>query len=195
MMLQLSIGPVCLYILKTGFARGFVPAETAVLAVALIDSLYIVLAVTGLSRLINGVKSKWVLRIIGAAVVMIFGISIILSQLFRISLIPAVNLFSDVIFDNPFYDGLLLTASNPLTIIFWSGVFATRMSENNFSKKDIIYFSVGCVIATLVFLTLIALVGTLVRDFLPPLVIQLLNLAVGVALIFFAVKMLFVRKV
>ncbi len=195
MMLQLSIGPVCLYILKTGFARGFVPAETAVLAVALIDSLYIVLAVTGLSRLINGVKSKWVLRIIGAAVVMIFGISIILSQLFRISLIPAVNLFSDVIFDNPFYDGLLLTASNPLTIIFWSGVFATRMSENNFSKKDIIYFSVGCVIATLVFLTLIALVGTLVRDFLPPVVIQLLNLAVGVALIFFAVKMLFVRKV
>jgi threonine/homoserine/homoserine lactone efflux protein len=194
MMLQLSIGPVCLYIFKTGFAKGFVPAETAVLAVALIDSLYIVLAISGLSKLISGVKSKWVLRIIGAAVVLIFGISIILAQLFRINLLPTVSLFSDVIFNNPFYDGLLLTASNPLTIIFWSGVFATKMSENDFSRRDIIYFSAGCVIATLVFLTLVALAGTLAKDFLPPLIIELLNLAVGAALIFFAGKMLLERK-
>jgi threonine/homoserine/homoserine lactone efflux protein len=194
MMLQLSVGPVCLYIFKTGFARGFIPAETAVLAVAIIDSLYIVLAISGLSKLISGVKSKWVLRIIGAAIVLIFGISIILSQLFNISLLPAVSLFSGVVFDYPFCDALVLTASNPLTIIFWSGVFATKMSENDFSRKDIVYFSTGCVIATLAFLTLIALVGTLVRDFLPPLAVQLLNLAVGVALIFFAVKMLFAKR-
>jgi threonine/homoserine/homoserine lactone efflux protein len=194
MMLQLSIGPICLYIFKTGFARGFITAETAVLAVALIDTLYIVLAILGLSTLISGKKSKWVLRIIGATVVLIFGINIILTQFFKISLLPTVNLFSDVIFNHPFYDGLLLTASNPLTIIFWSGVFATKISENDFSKKDLIYFSAGCVIATLVFLTLIALAGSLIKDFLPSIVIQWLNLAVGVALIFFAGKMLLSRK-
>jgi threonine/homoserine/homoserine lactone efflux protein len=194
MMLQLSIGPICLYIFKTGFAGGFIAAEAAVLAVALIDTLYIVLAISGLSRLISGVKSKWVLRIIGAGVVLIFGINIILTQFFKTSLLPTVNLFSDVIFNHPFYDGLLLTASNPLTIIFWSGVFATKISENDFSKKDLIYFSAGCVIATLVFLTLVALAGSLVNDFLPPIVIQWLNLAVGIALIFFAGKMLFSRN-
>jgi threonine/homoserine/homoserine lactone efflux protein len=194
MMLQLSIGPICLYIFKTGFARGFIAAETAVLAVALIDTLYIVLAISGLSTLISGEKSKWVLRIIGACVVLIFGINIILTQFFKISLLPTINLFSDVVFNHPFYDGLLLTASNPLTIIFWSGVFATKISENTFSKKDLIYFSVGCVIATLVFLTLIALAGSLIKDFLPSIVIQWLNLAVGVALIFFAGKMLFSKK-
>jgi threonine/homoserine/homoserine lactone efflux protein len=194
MMLQLSIGPICLYIFKTGFARGFIAADTAVLAVAIIDTLYIVLAISGLSRLISGVKSKWVLRIIGAGVVLIFGINIILTQFFKISLLPTVNLFSDVIFNHPFYDGLLLTASNPLTIIFWSGVFATKISENDFSKKDLIYFSAGCVIATLVFLSLVALAGSLIKDFLPPSVIQWLNLAVGIALIFFAGKMLFRRK-
>jgi threonine/homoserine/homoserine lactone efflux protein len=194
MMLQLSIGPICLYIFKTGFARGFIAAETAVLAVALIDTLYIVLAISGLSTLISGEKSKWVLRIIGACVVLIFGINIILTQFFKINLLPTVNLFSDVIFNHPFYDGLLLTASNPLTIIFWSGVFATKISENDFSKKDLIYFSAGCVIATLVFLTLVALAGSLIKDFLPSIVIQWLNLAVGVTLIFFAGKMLLSRK-
>jgi threonine/homoserine/homoserine lactone efflux protein len=194
MMLQLSIGPICLYIFKTGFARGFTAAETAVLAVALIDTLYIVLAISGLSTLISGEKSKWALRIIGAGIVLIFGINIILTQFFKISLLPTVNLFSDVIFNHPFYDGLLLTASNPLTIIFWSGVFATKISENDFSKKDLIYFSAGCVIATLVFLTLNALAGSLIKDFLPSIVIQWLNLAVGVALIFFAGKMLFSKK-
>ncbi|MGD0854679.1 MAG: LysE family transporter [Dehalococcoidia bacterium] len=194
MMLQLSIGPICLYIFKTGFARGFIAAETAVLAVALIDTLYIVLAISGLSTLISGEKSKWVLRIIGACVVSIFGINIILTQFFKINLLPTVNLFSDVIFNHPFYDGLLLTASNPLTIIFWSGVFATKISENDFSKKDLIYFSAGCVIATLVFLTLVALAGSLIKDFLPSIIIQWLNLAVGVTLIFFAGKMLLSRK-
>jgi threonine/homoserine/homoserine lactone efflux protein len=194
MMLQLSIGPICLYIFKTGFARGFIAAETAVLAVALIDTLYIVLAISGLSTLISGEKSKWVLRIIGACVVLIFGINIILAQFLKISLLPAINLFSDVVFNHPFYDGLLLTASNPLTIIFWSGVFATKISENTFSKKDLIYFSAGCVIATLVFLTLVALAGSLIKDFLPSIIIQWLNLAVGVTLIFFAGKMLLSRK-
>jgi len=194
MMLQLSVGPICLYIFKTGFARGFIDAETAVLAVAIIDTLYIALAISGLSTLISGEKSKWALRITGAAVVLIFGINIILTQFFTISLLPTANLFSDVIFNNPFYDGLLLTASNPLTIIFWAGVFATKISENDFSKKDLFCFSAGCVIATLVFLTLVALAGSLVRDFLPPIVIQWLNLVVGIVLIFFAVKMLFSKK-
>jgi threonine/homoserine/homoserine lactone efflux protein len=50
------------------------------------------------------------------------------------------------------------------------------------------------VIATLVFLTLVALAGSLIKDFLPSIVIQWLNLAVGVALIFFAGKMLFSKK-
>jgi threonine/homoserine/homoserine lactone efflux protein len=194
LMLQLAIGPVCLFIFKTGFARGFLQAETAVLAVALVDALFIVLAISGISTLISGEKSKWALRIIGAGVVLIFGISIILAQLFEINLLPTVDLFSGGVFNHPFFDGLLLTASNPLTILFWSGVFATKISANDFSRQDIVYFSVGCVIATLVFLTLIALAGALVRGFLPPFVIQLLNLAVGAALIFFAVKMLVSKK-
>ena len=193
-MLQLAIGPVCLYIFKTGLARGFLSAETAALAVALVDALFIFLAISGISTLISGEKSKWALRIIGAVVVLIFGISIILAQLFEINLLPTLDLFSGGVFNHPFFDGLLLTASNPLTILFWSGVFATKVSANDFSRKDIIYFSVGCVIATLFFMTLIALAGALVKGFLPPSVIQWLNLAVGAALIFFAVKMLVSRN-
>jgi threonine/homoserine/homoserine lactone efflux protein len=194
MMLQLAIGPVCLYIFKTGFASGFFPAATAVLAVAIVDALFIVLAISGVSTLISGGKSKLVLKLIGAAVVLIFGISIIISQLFEISLLPALNLFSGGVFNQPFLDGLLLTASNPLTILFWSGVFATKISANGYSRKDVIYFSAGCVIATLVFLMVIAAAGAFLKGFLPQPAVLLLNLVVGAALIFFAVKMLVGRK-
>jgi threonine/homoserine/homoserine lactone efflux protein len=194
MILQLSVGPVCLFIFNIGLARGFIYAMTGVMAVALVDALYIFLAVSGLSTLISGVKSKWALRIIGAAVVLIFGINLIVTQLFQINLLPTINLFSEGIFNQPFFDGLLLTASNPLTILFWSGVFATKVSENGFSRKDIIYFSAGCVIATMIFLTLVAFAGSLIKGFLSPLLIQWLNMVVGVALIFFAVKMLVSRK-
>jgi threonine/homoserine/homoserine lactone efflux protein len=194
MMLQLAIGPICLYIFKTGFAGGFVAAETAVLAVSIVDALFIILAISGVSVLPCGEKSKLILKIIGAAVVLTFGISIIVSQLFEISLLPSLNLFSGGVFNQPFLDGLLLTASNPLTIIFWSGVFATRISANEYSRRDVLYFSAGCVIATLVFLTVIAAAGALLKGLLPPLVVQVLNMAVGLALIFFAVRMLISKK-
>jgi threonine/homoserine/homoserine lactone efflux protein len=194
MMLQLSIGPVCLYVFETGFARGFISAETAVLAVAIIDALYIVLAIGGIATLISGKKSRLALKIIGAIVIIIFGLNIIMTQYLKVSLFPATPLFSGIIFDHPFWDALLLTASNPLTIIFWSGVFATKVSENDFSKQDLVYFSIGCLIASLVFLTLVAFAGSLIQNFLPSWVIQVLNVAVGAFLIYFAGKMLLSRK-
>ena len=38
--LQLSIGPVCLFILQTAIARGITEALKAVLAVVLVDAFY-----------------------------------------------------------------------------------------------------------------------------------------------------------
>lgn len=59
--LQLSIGPVCLFILQTAIARGITEALKAVLAVVLVDAFYILLALYGLGtclKIYPGIRKK-----------------------------------------------------------------------------------------------------------------------------------------
>lgn len=47
-----------------------------------------------------------------------------------------IALFSNPSTENLFVQGLLLTASNPLTIVFWSGMFSAQMIENKWNKTS-----------------------------------------------------------
>jgi threonine/homoserine/homoserine lactone efflux protein len=190
MIIQLAVGPVCLYIFQSGNQRGFEYAELVVLAVALIDALYIILAILGLSIILQGQKTKLFLKFFGAFIVLIFGVNIITSELLTMRIIPAINVFENSMLDNPFYNGLIITASNPLTILFWSGVFSSKVSNDQFSKKNTVYFSIGCIFATLLFLTFIAYLSSLMKSFLPLTIIKYLNITVGLILICFAGTMI-----
>ncbi|MBH1940032.1 hypothetical protein I5677_03870 [Mobilitalea sibirica] len=57
-------------------------------------------------------------------VLLLFGANIIAGA-FHFTILPQISLFSDISEKSIFIQGLLLTASNPITIIFWSGVFST----------------------------------------------------------------------
>jgi len=74
-----------------------------------------------------------------------------------------------------------------LTILFFIGVFSTKISETHMNKKDINLFAIGTVMATFVFMTLMSLIGTIAHKFVPVLVINILNIIVGLALIYFAI--------
>lgn len=65
--LQLSIGPVCLFILQTAIARGITEALKAVLAVVLVDAFYILLALYGLGtclKIIRAYKKNYVIAVL-----------------------------------------------------------------------------------------------------------------------------------
>ena len=53
MLLQIAIGPVCLLILQTAISSGFATAESGVLAVALVDALFIFAAIWGIVRALH----------------------------------------------------------------------------------------------------------------------------------------------
>ncbi len=61
LLLQLAVGPICLYVLQASVSEGIVYAEIIVLAVTLVDSLYIMLAVLGAAVLLQGRTTKWCL--------------------------------------------------------------------------------------------------------------------------------------
>ena len=91
MLLQIAIGPMCLMVFNTAKNAGFGVAMSLVLAVALVDAFYIALASIGVSKLLEKDSVKKVFKVVGALVLILFGLNIILG-VFGINLIPGLNL-------------------------------------------------------------------------------------------------------
>ncbi len=189
MLLQLAIGPMCLMVFNTSATYGLFMGLSLVLAITIVDLAYIALSGFGVAAIINRSKVKFAIKVFGSIVLTIFGANTILGA-FNISLLPDITLFSNVSGKNIFIQGLLLTASNPLTIIFWSGVFSTKVIENNYKKSQMFYFGLGCVLSTLSFLSIIAILGTLITGLLTSTIIKILNVSVGIFIIYFGIRLL-----
>jgi threonine/homoserine/homoserine lactone efflux protein len=193
MIIQLAIGPVCLFIFKLASSNSFPEAEKAVLAVALVDACYIVLALVGITAFMEAARVKRTFKLLGAGIVALYGIATLIG-VFGWQLIPSFNWFGNSPVQGGFLAGLVLTASNPLTILFWSGVFSAKIASEQMKRSDAYLFGTGCILATLLFLTTVSVIGSFTQYFLPSIVVTFLNGLVGIVLIYFAVKML-VKKI
>lgn len=187
MLLQIAVGPMCLMVFNTAKNVGFLVALSLVLAIALVDAFYITLASFGVSKLLEKDKVKKIFKIIGSLVLIIFGLNIVLN-VFGINIIPGLNLKPTS--SNIFVQGLVLTLSNPITIVFWGSVLTTKIIEDKMHKKELTIFSIGLVSATLLFLTGVAILGTILSSFIPNNISNILNVIVGILIIFFGIKML-----
>ena len=132
-------------------------------------------------------KIKSIFKIFGSLVLIFLGINIILN-VFNINIIPVLNLKPTS--DNIFIQGLVLTLSNPITIVFWGSILTTRIIEDNLNKKELTVFSVGLVSSTIIFLTFIAISGTILSNFIPEKISNILNILVGIIIVFFGIKMI-----
>ena len=186
MLLQLAIGPMCLLVFNTAKNMGFINALYLVSAIALIDAFYICLAGIGVSRLLVQERVKKCVSVTGAFVLCLFGINMILEVVGR-DIVLHISSDSDV--QSVFVQGLILTLSNPLTIVFWGTVLTQKMIKEQLRRSELIFFSAGLVSATVFFLTGIAILGTEMKEFLPDTISNGMNVVVGVVIVYFGIKM------
>lgn len=186
MILQLAIGPICLFVLNTALSQGFLQAQMAVLGTVVTDGTEIILAILGLGIILNNsLTTKKLIKVFGVCILLIFGLSSILSS-FDIAILPLINI--PIIGNNPFIQAILLALSNPLTIVFWAGIFSAKITQENMKGNDLYFFALGCVLATLFFLTVVAWLGSMFSTSIPEIIIKLTNGLVGVLMLCFAYK-------
>ncbi len=185
LILQISVGPVCLAVLHKGLTQGFGHAFAMMWGAALVDALYIVLSVFGVSALLQIGPARVAVGLAGALLLLYFGL--------RYLRAPAATAQAEHRDESPFQSfvyGVGLTLTNPLTILFWAGVLGAMMSTHTFNQAGgVFFFSAGCVTATLLFLTGVALAGHLLERVLNERLALWLNRGVGLFLIGFAVKL------
>ena len=191
LLLQLAVGPMCLMVFNTAQNTGFLVALSLVIAIALVDAFYILLASLGASKLLENKKVEKIVKILGAIVLSVFGLNITLNA-FNINIIPGLSMNSDS--SSVFIQGIILTLSNPITIVFWGSVLTTKIIEEKFKKKELAIFSIGLVSSTVIFLTTVAVLGTILSNYIPEIISKILNVAVGLIIIILGIKMLVKKK-
>ena len=68
-------------------------------------------------------------------------------------------------------------------------MFLAKIAEEKMKRKDIYFFGFGALLSTFLFLTIIAVTGNFTREFLSKNTIKVLNMIVGLVLIYFGCKM------
>lgn len=134
LLLQVAIGPVFFFVMKLALQAGPLDGLAAVFAVTMVDCFYITLAIMGVGRLLEKDKFKRGFGLISSAILILFGVSIARSAGntgFTASLVPVK---SSLIFS--FISTAILTISNPLTIVFFTGLFAAKAVEHNYKKES-----------------------------------------------------------
>lgn len=204
MLLQFSVGPVCLAVLQRSITLGFRHAWWMVTGVALVDAAYMAGAIGGLSLLLQIPWVKQIVVIGGVVVLIWFGVGSIRAKVPQVGAVQTEGVAGHAgAMDAPiarhierptyrtrdsFWYGVVLTLANPLTILFWAGVFGSLMSSHGlFDRTNLFGFAVGCVWSTLLFLSAVSLLGTYAAKVLHPVWMKRLNVVVGLFLIGFAI--------
>jgi len=187
--LQLAIGPVFFYILGITISSIYINSLCAVVAVTIVDYLYIGFSIIGLGRLLEKEKIKKVFGIVSALVLLVFAILIIKNGIRSVDSVD-VNTQSSWTPIKSFSSSFMLTIASPLTIVFWSSIFSTKAIEKNYKKRQLVLFGIGAGGATFIFLSLTMLVLSIVRKSIPNQIIQWMNIIVGIVLILYSIQRL-----
>ncbi len=190
LILQIAIGPVFFFILNISLQKTIMDGLFAVSAVTLADYIFIALAVLGVGKLLEKPKIKLTLGIISSLVLILFGIIIIISVNPSNQVNSPANL-SESNYIASFISAFLLTISSPLTIVFWTSLFAAKAIERGYAQKQLIYFGLAAGLATLVFLGSSVTLLAIMRAKIPVMLLRISNIAVGSLLIFYGVVRLF----
>jgi threonine/homoserine/homoserine lactone efflux protein len=179
LLLQIAIGPVFFLILNTTIQKTMVDGFLAVLAVTFVDYFYICLATVGVGKMLERPRIKLTLQTVGSIVLTAFGVMMIVSSA-KPTITAAGNEVGHSNLLSSFLSAFLLTLSSPLTIVFWTSLFATKATEKGYGKRQLIPFGVGAGASTAIFLGLSVIVFSIVKASIPSLAIRILNGAVGI---------------
>jgi threonine/homoserine/homoserine lactone efflux protein len=178
--LQLAIGPIFFYVLSIAVESDLSVALAGVMGVVLADYIYVALSVLGIAKLIDHQKVKRAFGIVSAFVIVAFGgyLLFVAIQGSQGTVTAGARTITSA-----FVSCFFLTISSPLTLFFWSSVFAVKAIEKDYNKKEITIFGIGAGLSTLLFLGATVTIVSTIHASLPETLIAILNIIVAAVMI------------
>lgn len=189
LLLAVLIGPSFFALIQTSISKGFVSGIFMAIGIALSDSLYIVITYLGISQILNNESIHLWLGLSGGFILMAFGAYSIVKPIPDLTVKPVLPLKKSSLLKQS-VKGFLLNGINPSVLLFWIGVASMATINYKYSFYEIIGFFMAIIATVLLTDVLKAFVAHRLKALLTVRFMKIMNVVVGVGLIFFGLRLL-----
>ena len=189
LLLSLLIGPVFFALISSSMQQGFRYAAMLALGILVSDSLYGLLTYFGVSFLANVALFEVILGYAGGLILIGFGIS---------SLVKKQQEGSESGLQDPpqakkrnaFAKGFSINGINLFVLLFWISIASLVSLKDSRSRSQILVYYLGILLTVFGTDLLKAFAAKQLGRFVTPKLFGLLNKGVGVALVFYGLRMI-----
>ncbi|MFO8054314.1 MAG: LysE family translocator [Bacteroidales bacterium] len=185
-MITITLGPAFFSLLQTSINQGFKAGMFMAIGISLSDIVIILLSYLGISRIISNPENQLMVGILGATILLIFGLVTFTKKPMRQIKKPeelAAGTHKDIY--NPYTSvikGFFLNIANPFLIIFWMGIMSYVTTNYGLEAKSVLSFFSGTMIIVFAADLTKSYVGDKVKEYIKPWLIGWLNRIVGIVL-------------
>ncbi|ANS77132.1 threonine transporter [Paenibacillus yonginensis] len=184
--LSAPIGPINAAQLDKGIRGGFWHAWAVGLGALLADLGYMLAVYFGVSHMLDAPYIRAFLSLFGFMVLLYTGIESI-KDAGKITTQPLRG--GDSLLLKSFLSGFLMSLFNPLSILFWLGIYGSILADaaNSFPMDQLLIYSVGIVIGIIIWDFSMAAASSIFRNILTDRVLKGISILSGLSLIGFGV--------
>ena len=184
--LAAPIGPAGVAVIQNGLRHGFLRAFATGVGVTMADATFLLVVFFGLSYFLEQTVVKVAILSFGAVVLLFFGYRSIRGASGRFDLDGAYVATAR----NPFLVGYLVNASNPISVVWWSGVFGSLLSETigNTSRLIALAHSSTILVGIILWHASTSILTHWGRRFIHARAARLVSVFAGLALVLFGLR-------
>ncbi|AIK32113.1 LysE family transporter [Bacillus anthracis] len=181
--LSAPMGPINAAQLEKGIRSGFFHAWILGIGALLADVIYMALIYLGVIHFLEKDIIKLFLWSFGAFVLIYTGIE----SLKNANQISISNTRNDDSIIKSFFSGFFMSLSNPLTILFWLGIFGSILAKaaSSYSKEQLLLYSFGTILGIFIWDIMMASTSSIFRKILNTRILSLITVISGISLIIY----------
>lgn len=181
--LSAPMGPINAAQLEKGIRSGFFHAWILGIGALLADVIYMALIYLGVIHFLEKDIIKLFLWSFGAFVLIYTGIE----SLKNANQISISNTRNDDSIIKSFFSGFFMSLSNPLTILFWLGIFGSILAKaaSSYSKEQLLLYSLGTILGIFIWDITMASTSSIFRKILNTRILSLITVISGISLIIY----------
>lgn len=181
--LSAPMGPINAAQLEKGIRSGFFHAWILGIGALLADIIYMALIYLGVIHFLEKDIIKLFLWSFGAFVLIYTGIE----SLKNANQISISNTRNDDSIMKSFFSGFFMSLSNPLTILFWLGIFGSILAKaaSSYNKEQLLLYSFGTILGIFIWDITMASTSSIFRKILNTRMLSLITVISGISLIIY----------
>ncbi|KOS27297.1 amino acid transporter [Bacillus anthracis] len=181
--LSAPMGPINAAQLEKGIRSGVFHAWILGIGALLADVIYMALIYLGVIHFLEKDIIKLFLWSFGAFVLIYTGIE----NLKNAKQIRISNTRNDDSIIKSFFSGFFMSLSNPLTILFWLGIFGSILAKaaSSYSKEQLLLYSFGTILGIFIWDIMMASTSSIFRKILNTRILSLITVISGISLIIY----------